>query len=71
MARIPVKIQERAGNVPSTQVWPPFLGLRRELDRLSDDFGRSLWQLPCGRGPRIRSGAGPNRTTGPRISRTH
>jgi HSP20 family protein len=56
VTRIPVKMQEKAANVPSTtQMWAPFLSLRREMDRLFDDFGRSswfgrgLWQLPTRR----------------------
>jgi len=47
VTRIPVKTQEKAANVPSrTQGWTPFLSLRREMDRLFDDFGRGFWQLP-------------------------
>jgi len=47
VTRIPVKTQEKAANVPSrTQVWAPLLSLRREMDRLFDDFGRGFWQLP-------------------------
>ena len=46
---IPVK-QERTANVPSTtQVWAPFVSLRREMDRLFDDFGQGFWQLPSRR----------------------
>ena len=47
VTKIPVKIQEKAGNVPSTtQAWAPFLSLRREMDRLFDDFGRGFGQFP-------------------------
>jgi HSP20 family protein len=51
VTKIPVKIQEKApANVPSaTQAWAPFLSLRREMDRLFDDFGRGFWQLPTRR----------------------
>jgi HSP20 family protein len=50
VTRIPVQIQERTANVPSTtQVWAPFFSLRREMDRLFDDFGRGFWQLPTRR----------------------
>jgi HSP20 family protein len=50
VTKIPVKIQEKAANVPlTTQTWAPFLGLRREMDRLFDDFGRGFWQLPTRR----------------------
>ena len=46
VTKIPVKIQEKAANVPSTtQTWAPFLSLRREMDRLFDDFGRGFWPL--------------------------
>ena len=47
VTKIPVKIQEKAASVPSTtQAWAPFLSLRREMDRLFNDFGRGFWQLP-------------------------
>ena len=29
---------------PALQVWQPFEGFRREMDRLFEDFGRSFWQ---------------------------
>ena len=38
--KVPVKIQGKTADVPSTtQAWAPFLSLRREIDRLFDDFG--------------------------------
>ena len=47
VTKIPVKIQEKAAAVPSTaQGWVPFLSLRREMDRLFDDFGRGFGQFP-------------------------
>ena len=47
VTKIPVKIQEKAGSVPSTtQAWAPFLNLRREMDRLFNDFGRGFGQFP-------------------------
>jgi HSP20 family protein len=47
VTKIPVKIQEKAASVPSTtQAWAPFLSLRREMDRLFDDFGRGFGQFP-------------------------
>ena len=50
VTKIPVKVQGKAANVPSTtQVQAPFLSLRREMDRLFDDFGRGFWQLPTRR----------------------
>ena len=50
VTKIPVKVQEKAANVPSTtQALAPFFSLRREMDRLFDDFGRGFWQLPTRR----------------------
>src|ERR1039458_1222719 len=50
VTKIPVKIKERASDFPSTtQTWAPFFSLRREMDRLFDDFGRGFWQLPTRR----------------------
>jgi len=50
VTKIPVKITEKGADVPSTtQAWAPFLSLRREMDRLFEDFGRGLWQLPTRR----------------------
>ena len=47
VTKIPVKIQEKAASVPSTsQAWGPFLSLRREMDRLFNDFGRGFGQFP-------------------------
>jgi HSP20 family protein len=50
VTKIPVKTGEKAANVPSTtQAWAPFVSLRREMDRVFDDFGRGFWQLPTRR----------------------
>jgi HSP20 family protein len=51
VTKIPVKVQGKAAGLPSTtQAWaPPFLNLRREMDRLFDDFGRGFWRLPTSR----------------------
>jgi HSP20 family protein len=50
VTKIPVKVQQKAANLPSTtQAWAPFLGLRREMDRLFDDFGQGFWRLPTPR----------------------
>jgi HSP20 family protein len=47
VTKIPVKIEEKAASVPSTtQAWAPFLNLRREMDRLFNDFGRGFRQFP-------------------------
>lgn len=44
IARVPVK-QEKIEKPSSTlQTWQPFEGLRGEIDRLFDDFGRGMWQ---------------------------
>src|SRR6266404_1273066 len=40
--KLPVS-QERIPE-PASQVWQPFEGFRREIDRLFEDFGRSFWQ---------------------------
>jgi HSP20 family protein len=42
VTKLPVS-QEKASQ-PALQVWQPFEGFRREIDRLFDDFGRSFWQ---------------------------
>ena len=39
--KLPVS-QERIPE-PASQVWQPFEGFRREIDRLFEDFGRSFW----------------------------
>jgi len=47
VTKLPVKNQEKAVDVPSTtQAWAPFLSLRREVDRLFDDFGGGFWRSP-------------------------
>jgi HSP20 family protein len=33
-------------STPSVQTWHPFENLRREVDRLFDDFGVGSWRLP-------------------------
>ena len=42
LTKLPVS-QERISE-PASQVWQPFEGFRREIDRLFEDFGRSFWQ---------------------------
>jgi HSP20 family protein len=47
VTKLPVKIQEKAADIPSTtQAWTPFLSLRREIDRLFDDFDGGFWRSP-------------------------
>ena len=44
VTKVPVK-QEKIEKPSSTlQTWQPFEGLRDEIDRLFDDFGRGMWQ---------------------------
>jgi hypothetical protein len=53
VTRIPVQNWERVAGVPSaTQAWAACFSHRREMDRLFDDFGRALWQLPTRRSGR-------------------
>ena len=42
LTKLPVS-QERISE-PASQVWQPFEGFRREIDRVFEDFGRSFWQ---------------------------
>jgi len=44
--KLPVK-NEKVTAVPTT--WTPFESLRREVDRLFDDFGGGFWRAPFGR----------------------
>ncbi|MBY0320836.1 MAG: Hsp20/alpha crystallin family protein [Reyranella sp.] len=46
-AKVPVKTEPKGqatGAAP--QVWRPFEALRREVDRLFDDFGTEFWRSP-------------------------
>jgi HSP20 family protein len=44
ITKVPVK-QEKIEKPSSTlQAWQPFEGLRNEIDRLFDDFGRGFWR---------------------------
>jgi HSP20 family protein len=46
-AKVPGKTEKTA---PTTlQPWRPFEGLRREVDRLFDDFSGGIWRSPFGR----------------------
>ena len=44
ITKLPVKIEKTT--TPMSQVWQPFEGLRREIDRMFDDFGGGLWRSP-------------------------
>jgi HSP20 family protein len=45
--KLPVKTEKKAGGVPTAQqTWHPLETLRREVDRLFEDFGRDLWRSP-------------------------
>ena len=45
--KLPVKTGEKAAEPASAlQAWRPFESLRREMDRLFDDFDRDLWSSP-------------------------
>ena len=42
--KLPVKTEKKAAEPTSaTQAWWPVEGLRREIDRLFDDFGMRSW----------------------------
>ena len=44
ITKLPVKIEKTA--TPTPQMWQPFESLRREIDRMFDDFGGGLWRSP-------------------------
>jgi HSP20 family protein len=45
--KVPVKTEEKASvRASARSAWQPFEGLRREVDRLFDDFDRGLWRSP-------------------------
>jgi HSP20 family protein len=43
--RLPVRAEQR-GIEPALQAWRPFETLRREMDRLFDDFDGGFWRSP-------------------------
>lgn len=46
-AKVPVKTEKQAAEpAPTPQAWQPFESLRREVDRLFEDFDRGLWHFP-------------------------
>ena len=46
--KLPIKTEEKAEAAPAAAPaeWRPFETLRREVDRLIDDFDRGAWRLP-------------------------
>ncbi len=44
VAKVPVKQEKIEKPSSMLQTWQPFEGLRDEIDRLFDDFGRGMWQ---------------------------
>jgi HSP20 family protein len=51
MTEVPVKTEQKAGEVksPALQPWHPVEALRREVDRLFEDFGMDFWRAPSRR----------------------
>jgi len=45
-AKVPVKAEQKSEGKGAPQVWRPFETLRREVDRLFDDFGSEFWRAP-------------------------
>lgn len=45
-AKVPVKAEQKREGKGVPQVWHPFETLRREVDRLFDDFGTEFWRSP-------------------------
>ena len=46
-SKVPVKPEQKASeHVSVPQAWRPFESLRREVDRLFEDFDRSSWRSP-------------------------
>jgi HSP20 family protein len=43
-SKVPVKTEKSSGGVPQT--WQPFDSLRREVNRLFDDFDGGFWRAP-------------------------
>lgn len=48
-AKVPVKAEQKSEGKGQPQVWRPFETLRREVDRLFDDFGTGSWRAPLRR----------------------
>lgn len=46
-SNVPVEIEEKApSRETAPQAWRPFESLRREIDRLFEDFDRGIWRSP-------------------------
>jgi HSP20 family protein len=50
VTKLPIKQEKPSAASSVPQMWQPFEGLRQEVDRLFDDFGRGFWR-PFGRSP--------------------
>lgn len=48
-AKVPVKAEQKSEGKGQPQMWRPFETLRREVDRLFDDFGTEFWRSPARR----------------------
>jgi HSP20 family protein len=48
VTKLPIKQEKPSAASSAAQMWQPFEGLRQEVDRLFDDFGRGFWR-PFGR----------------------
>jgi HSP20 family protein len=50
--KLPVKTEEKPADRPAApDIWRPFEGLRHEIDRVFDEFGRGSWRSPFRRSP--------------------
>lgn len=47
-SKLPVQVDKK-GSDAAPQAWRPFEGLRREVERLFDDFDRGAWRFPLHR----------------------
>jgi HSP20 family protein len=49
VTKLPVKQEKVPERASAVEAWRPFDSLRREVEQLFDDFGRSFWRLPTRR----------------------
>ena len=47
--KLPVKTEDKKTEATAMQAWQPFESLRREVDRLFENFDRDLWRSPFSR----------------------